>query len=322
MKIVKRVIKYSYCVLCNLSPRVEVSLRKLYWNNIHRTKSYAPNNVPQKINDTKVDFEKILDLLKNDGIKKDDFLIIHSSYDALERTELSPEEINQKLIDFVGIEGTIAMPIIRKYKEEGSVTEYLKKNLDDIVCTYNVQRSKITSGFLPYTLMARKDSHVSRFPLNPMVAVGKYAKAMMEHNLDGEYPSPHGENSAWKYCYDKDAIVIGLGINQIHYLTIMHVSEEAFKDWPIKNWYRKRTFNIVDREFKTQIQVSERDPKWGTIYLAEHKFKKDLIKNKILRIQFVDGVEVSIVSSKKLIEFLRNNKHIGYPYYVPKKDLR
>jgi len=266
-----------------------------------------------------LNFDRIVKNLRNRGIKNGQILIVHSSYDLLENSGLLPEEINAQLLELVGVEGTLVMPAIRKYKEEGKTNEYLTKNLDDIICTYDVKKSKVTSGFLPFMLMQRPDSIISRFPLNPIVAVGKHAGKMMQNNLEGINPSPHGPNSSWKFCVDNNAVVVGLGVDMPHFLTIMHVNEDCDKDWPIDNWYRKRKFEIIDKDFNIKKEVLERRPRWGTYYFAENKFKKDLVSNDILKIETVEGLEISMIESNKLIKFLHNHPHKGYPYYIGSK---
>ena len=248
-------------------------------------------------------------------------MIVHSSFELLSRFKLNPDEINQKLYNLVGEEGTLVMPAIRRFKEEGSVKESLKKNLDNITCTYNVQKSFIVSGLLPYYLTKNPNSFISRFPLNPVVALGAKAEMMTNSNLNGNFPTPHGPNSAWKYCYDNNAIIVGLGVEMPHFLTIIHVNEECDKDWPIKDWYQKRKFIIEDKDFKSELEIFERKPKWGRLYYAERKLRKDLIKSGILVIENIAGIEISVINSKLLIAFLKSNKRKGYPYYVEKKHL-
>ena len=310
-----------YNILVGISPTIEVFFRKLYWTNISKTSRFRPKSRSPQNSLNSINFDIIIDNLRNRGIIKGSTIIVHSSYDLLESSGLSPEEINSKLLELIGTEGTLVMPVIRKYKEEGRLEDYLTKNIDNIVCTYNVQKSKVISGLLPYILMQRPDSFVSRFPLNPIVAVGKHAKNMIEHNLEGDAPTAHGPNSSWKFCLDKKAVVIGLGVEMPHYLTITHVNEECSKNWPIKNWYRKRTFDIIDRDFKIRKEVLERRPVWGTIYFAEKKYRKDLLNNNILKIENVEGLNISIIESDRLTNFLKVHKHKGYPYYVESKWL-
>lgn len=318
----KYIINKFYFVFINISPYTEVLMRKIYWNNISRTSRFRPKYRNNNINFNSINFDNIIDNLKNRGIGKGSIIIVHSSYDLLEISGLLPEEINSKLLELVGTEGTLVMPAIRKYKEEGNFEKHIKKNMDDVECTYNVQKSKIISGLLPYMLMQRDDSFVSRFPLNPVVAVGKHAKKMIKKNLEGNEPTPHGPNSAWKYCLDNNAIIIGLGVDMPHFLTMTHVNEECSEGWPIKNWYRKRKFVIIDKDFKIQKEVLERKPIWGTIYLAENKYRKDLIRNNILKIETVEGLKISRIESDQLIHYLHNHSHKGFPYYVRSKFLK
>lgn len=318
----KMSIVFIYNVVVGISPIIEVFFRKLYWVNISKSSRFRPKYRDNPKNSNPINFDRIIDNLNNRGIGNGSIVIVHSSYDLLENSGLSPQEINSKLLELVGAEGTLVMPIIRKYKEVGKKEEYLTKNMDDIVSTYNVQKSKITSGLLPYMLMKRPDSFVSRFPLNPVVAVGDCAEKMISNNLEGVNPSAHGPNSSWKYCVDNNAVVIGLGVDMPHYLTIEHVNEECAKDWPIKNWYRKRKFKIIDKDYRTQKEVLERRPIWGTIYLAENNYRKELIKNNILKIETVEGLKINIIETNLLINFLRNHPHKGFPYYVGSRFLR
>ena len=197
------------------------------------------------------------------------------------------------------------------------IEKILTTDVSDLICTYDVQKSLITTGILPKTLMNHPDSVTSRFPLNPMTAVGPLAVDMMRHNLDGECPSPHGVNSSWKFCLDHNAIVVGLGIDLTHHLTISHVVAEAFPDWPVSSekWFRRRSFDIKDEDFQIRKTVLERQPRWGMLHYAEKKMKRDMIKNNLLKHSIIENIRVDIVDASDHISFLRNNRKKGFPYY-------
>jgi aminoglycoside 3-N-acetyltransferase len=326
MKKLKHVFKIlvtkAYNFIANSSPIVEVQLRKLYWHNISRASNFKPKySNPISENFDLCDFNQVIDFLRKNGVNEGSLMIVHSSFELLTRFKLNPDEVNDKLIKLLGKEGTLVMPAIRRFKEEGNVNESLTKNLDNITCKYNVQKSFIVSGLLPYYLTKMPESFISRFPLNPVVALGAKAEMMTKSNLNGDFPTPHGPNSAWKYCYDNNAIIVGLGVEMPHFLTIIHVNEECDKNWPIKDWYQKRKFIIEDKDFKTELDIFERKPKWGRLYYAERKLRKDLVKSGILVIENIAGIEISIINSKLLIPFLKSNKRKGYPYYVENKYL-
>jgi aminoglycoside 3-N-acetyltransferase len=266
-------IESMYNKIACISPEIEVMLRHIYWNNADIFSSLKPKNNNRKTkNSIPVDFNQIIEVLKRNGVKKGGLIIVHSSYDALAGSGLSPSEIIDKLLDLIGEEGTLAMPAIRQYKEQPRKgKEYITYNMDNVVCTYDVRKTPINTGFLPYYLMRRKGSVTSRHPCHTMTAYGPLAKPMMEHNLDGEKPLSHGPNSSWKYCYDNNALVVGLGIDLVHYLSIIHLIEEIFGDWPVKDWYRERKFKIIDGDYEIEKVVRERKPKWGALFLPMKK---------------------------------------------------
>ena len=302
-----------------LSPRIEVVLRQLYWRNASKLKKAAKSSQDKPtIVQNHVDFQSIIDWLNSNGVGEGSLLIVHSSYEALEATGLEPEAIVEGLLRLVGKTGTLAMPAIRKFKGEPSYAERTGNEKIDIICKYNVRKTKVSSGVLPYYMVLREDSEVSRFPLNPMVAIGPLAKEMMEHNIDEEWSKPHGPNSAWKFCYDHNAIVVGLGASLEHYNTITHVAEEAFDDWHWSDdfWYCKRTFDVVDGDFEKRINILERKPYIGKLHFAEKNLYRDLIKDGIVKEDIIDAtIPVFIESAQGYINYLRSKNKNGYPYF-------
>lgn len=309
-----------YNQLALTSPRVEVLLRRLYWSNQKRLKQFNPNKAPKAEANTKaVQFEDVLNWIKAQGIGAGDLLIVHSSYATLECTGVQPEAVVEELLKLVGPTGTLCMPVIRKFKGEPKDAEILTKDLSDLVCTYDVDNTKITSGLLPYFLMRTPGSEVSLFPFNPMCAVGPLAKEMMAHNLDGELPSPHGKKSSWKFCLDQGAKVLFLGTDLEHHNTMTHVAEEAFGDWhwSDEEWYRVRKFNIVDRDGNKQYkEVYERKPKWGMLHYAEINVNHDLKKDGIVKTDMIDGViPMGYEDANTFVNYLRSKNKKGYPYF-------
>lgn len=312
-------LRSIYNRIALLSPRIEVMLRKIYWNNSQKLKIAAKNS-HQESNTTKknIDFQRVIEWLKNNGVGEGSLLVVHSSYSALEPTGLEPADVIEELLTLVGKTGTLAMPAIRKFKGEPSYSERTGFETIDVVCKYNTRKTKVQSGVLPYYMVLREDSEVSRFPLNPMVAIGPLAKEMMEQNIEGEWSKPHGPNSAWKFCYDHNAIVVGLGASLEHYNTITHVAEEAFGDWHWSDdfWYCKRTFDVVDGDFEKRINILERKPYIGKMHFAEKNLYRDLIKDGIVKEYLIDGtIPVYIETAQGYINYLRSKNKKGYPYF-------
>lgn len=302
-----------------LSPWLEVKLRKLYWNHVGSLRQVAKSAQRWTMkNQERVDFQRILDWLKANGVGEGSLLLIHSSYGALEPTGLEPNEIVEQLLSLVGKTGTLAMPAIRTFKGEPKYAERSGFEESDFVCKYNVRKTKVSSGVLPYYMVLREDSEISRFPLNPIVAIGPLAKEMMAHNIDDDYSTPHGKKSAWKFCFDHNAIVAGLGASLEHYNTMVHVAEEAFGDWfwPDDFWYCKRSFDVVDGNFEKRIRIKERKPYIGKLHFAEKNLYRDLLRDGIVKEEIIgDAIPVYIENSHSLINYLRNKNKKGYPYF-------
>lgn len=311
-----------YSTIALLNPKIEVMLRQLYWRNSKRFSHFNPNRNMNSIENVdapcRVDFNDIIEQLKEWGVKEGSLLIVHSSYDSLKASGLSPIEIISKLRELVGDTGTIAMPVIRKYKEEPDASQKILPTYIPPKCIYNPRRTPVTSGLLPTFLMRTRGAEISLHPLNPLCAVGPLAKAMMVGNIEGDYPSPHGKSSAWKFCLDHNAFVIGLGTDLRHHNTMGHVAEEAFDDWrwTEDEWYNKRDFIIEKSSDEiVELTVKERKPIWGMLHQAEMNRYRDFLKNGIVKSRRFGPVLVELENSKELIEFLRKRNKKGYPYF-------
>src|SRR5690554_3633436 len=213
----KKIIEKVYNSFALSSPKNEVFLRKIYWKNVEKLNYLSPNKNNRIQRTIPLDFNLVLDFLSRNGVGQGSNIIVHSSYGNLKPISLSPAEINEELIKLIGNKGTIAMPVIRSFVEDNlTLKDHLEDKIKDIECTYDVNKTKIISGVLAQTLMNRKGSITSRFPLNPLTANGPIAESMMKNNLEGDLPSPHGPNSSWKFCADNDAFVFYLGVDFGH----------------------------------------------------------------------------------------------------------
>src|SRR5690554_1270052 len=114
----KKIISNIYNSIALSSPRAEVMLRKLYWKNVETLSFLSPNKNNRISRDVPLDFDKILNYLIDRGVKKGSLVVVHSSYGNLKPLSLSPSEINDELIKLVGDSGTLAMPVIRAFKED------------------------------------------------------------------------------------------------------------------------------------------------------------------------------------------------------------
>lgn len=306
------------------SPWVEVLVKSLYWRIklvnkflAHRARK-RPKPVAVPIGEHKhLPFEQITNQLRELGVSEGDIMIVHASGLALQPTGLSPTQICEQLVDFLGPTGTLALPAIPLYREEPTGPERLTDSICAQRLTYDVRKTPPWTGALPKALMRISGAVRSRHPLNSMAAVGRHAVAMMQANIEGDLPLACGLGSAWKYCADRNARIVCLGVDTAHSLTMIHVAEDSWADdWPIADWYRERLFHVKDGDFETDLTVRERRPHWA-IYYGERTLQKDLIKLGILKVAIVNGLRIETCESAVLIDYLNSRKSSGYPYWVP-----
>lgn len=298
----------------SLSPYIELIIRNIYWRFI----SHLPKRTigsSSSIN-IKFDFKDIISKLKELGVSQGDLLLVHSSYSSLSNSGLKATEIINCLIELLGDEGTLAMPAMPKFKNDQKKEKYLSELDSSKEFLYDVKKSRIKTGLLPAYLHRKKGSIRSLHPINTMVAYGPLASKLMANNISGISPLPCGNNSSWNKCVENNATIIGLGVDLIHSLTMIHVVEDTLDvNWPIKNWYREKKFKIVDGDEQFRLTLRERRPKWGALHFAERTLCKDLINMGILKSHIVSGVQVELINSKELINYLRNRCSTGYPYF-------
>lgn len=306
------------------SPWVEVFVKSLYWRSsvINKLLAQRARKRPKPVAALasaldQLPFKRITAQLKKFGVREGEIMIVHASGLALKPTGLSPTQICEQLLDFLGSSGTLALPAIPLFREEPKGPERLTDSICAKRLTYDVRKTRTWTGALPTALMGMPGAIRSRHPLNSMVAVGCHAVSMMQGNIDGDRPMACGPGSSWKYCADRNARIVCIGVDTAHSLTMIHVAEDAWADeWPIPNWYRERLFHVRDGDFETDLTVRERRPHWA-IYYAERTLQKDLINSGILKIATVDGLRIETCESVALLEYLKNRKSSGYPYWVP-----
>ena len=122
----KEILQFVYSALICRFPYLEILVRHIYWHNYLLFHKYKPSYKENGKYGSKCDFDILLDVLDKYSLKGK-IVIVHSSYDELESTGLSPEEVVDKLINFLGPESTLVMPCLRKFKEREKRRIFLKK---------------------------------------------------------------------------------------------------------------------------------------------------------------------------------------------------
>lgn len=308
------------------SPYIEILGRHIYWKNIGWLQKYGKGSRKQVAlaYGKQTNFARLLAWLKQQGLRESSTLLVHSAYEPLKSTGLTPDEINKELLKAVGETGTVCMPAIPilpkpKYSS-GDTSGHLASTP---VFTYSVQSNRIKTGALAKSLLTHPNACRSRHPINTMVAVGQRAEYYMADNLAGRSPLPCGSSSSWAKVAADNAWVVGLGTDLTHSLTMIHVAEDLLdQEWPIPNWYEEKIFEIKDDDITERRVLRERFHKWGAYHFAERTLCKDLLKKKILKSTKIDGIVVETLCSAELLDFLSTRNKTGYPYYGLLRNIR
>lgn len=313
-------INSYYDKIVTLSPHVEMSVRRLYYRYEHLLKRFNKRSPAKPATPLTVaaDFNQLVDTLVKQLQPGQDVVIVHSAFSALKQYGLSADEMLQRLLEALGADVTIAMPAIPIYPNEISKTSLSETELIAALYTYKVESTRIWTGALAQAMIRHTDSHRSLHPLNTLTAIGPKAELMMRDNLLS--PMPCGEHSAWNYCMQQNALVVGLGCDLTHSLTMLHVAEDSWPEsWPVADWYMDRTFQVSSAEQSLQVHIKERRHVWGKLHFAERNLARNLMRSNILSSTNVDNVVVEFLRASPLIEHLRSHKAKGYPYYwLPK----
>lgn len=309
-------------------PSFEVMARVVYWRsalfhgilkrnkakqrNLPKPKVGAPTALPAEKTPS---FDDLLTMIKAHGVKLGDILIVHSSFEALRKIEPNSRKIIEGLMAIVGPNGTLVMPAFPKYEvQEG--TERMNADLSDVAWEYEPAKTKPWTGYLPYRLMHEEGAVRSAFPLNSIVALGAEAEAMCARELTRDDQTPNGPDSAWAYCAERDAIIIALGVDLAHNLTMIHTAEDCNEStWPVADWYRSRQFDILENGARRRVHIRERHPKWAINY-GERRLGYDLNRFSVSKTTHLSYLEVTSLRSKTLIEFLQARQNTAYPYFL------
>jgi aminoglycoside 3-N-acetyltransferase len=308
----------------SISPHLEVIIRNTYWRLTPVVKWVNRQKSAGKTPSPRISSRELIAHLDSLGVKTGDLLIMHSAFSALKGGNETPEEVIRQLMRFLGPEGTLALPSIPYYKDAPDIIQTMKADVSDLVLDYDPLTTPAWTGALPNALCRMQGAIRSLHPLNSMVAMGPLAEPMMDSNLSGDLPLPCGRQSSWYFCYRQNAKVVAVGADLAHSLTMIHVAEDMWdENWLVPDWYRIRKFRVRTGNETLSVSVRERRPKWSMHY-AERTLSHDLIKNGITVKQPLNGVNVELLNSRELVDYLNSRNHTAYPYYfVPcKKDLR
>lgn len=292
-------------------PLMEVLLKFVYWKIKplipHRTVLYL-KSLKSSSNDinvnNQVELQELSNFLRQIGVNDGVSIVVHSSYDSLKSLKVLPRDIVSMLCSLVGNSGNLIMPANR-------IIDYSKVPFE-----FNVGKSRIWSGALPFALFLDKSSIKSRIPINSVVVAGQDKQSLVCDELNSDDETPCGKTSAWYKVYLKQGLVLGLGVDLVHNLTMTHIVEDSWVDeWPSKNWYDRVNYHVIDNNFERNVSILQRKEYIGKYFYTEARLAHDLEKSKILKAYNFKGISVQVLNSVDLVNFLKGKRPSLYPFY-------
>jgi len=319
--------------ILGISPVIEIAVRHFYWKNRKTVEKFrkkfsgkTPKTVKSGESTDKVvcsenDFTDVVKHIEKQCIDKGDSIILHSSFGSLKKFGMSPEQVIAAFIHMLGESGTLSMPAMPVIRNAPKMDSYLNNDGDDSqVYRYSVKSKRVKTGALGAAILNDSECVRSLHPINTLASIGWHAHYIMKDNIEKDDNLPCGKNSSWYKCAELNSLIVGLGIDLTHSLTMIHVAEDARKGgWPVKKWYRKKNFVVDNHGIESTHTFDERRPSWGTLHFAERTLCRDLVKARILHTTIVHGIVVEYMRSKELLEFLASKNDKGYPYFFTGK---
>lgn len=298
-------------------PRAEALVRNLYWRIAFLQKAASGVKKGPAAPHAEGSFsdDELVAALRGLGVTEDDVVVVHSSMKQLAKSGLGPSGVIESLTRKLCPKGTLVCPTFPLYVDEPRGTERLTKDMSNVEFVYDVQKTRPWTGELGRALMKTPGARRSLHPLNTIAAYGAAVDRIFAKETIDSLDLPCGPDSTWAALADLNAKIIMLGVDMTHSLTMIHVAEDCHEAaWPVRGWYRNRIFRVIDNDKEYSVRVRERHPRWALSY-AERKLSRDLYDSGIAKRVRVGSLEVTMLESKALLDFLDARKKSGYPYY-------
>lgn len=157
--------------------------------------------------------KEIVNDLRKLGVKKDDIIVVHSSYNGLrgeEQIEGGPEAVIDALKETVS-DGTLIIPT------------FSYKNVDTNNPIFDVLNTPVCIGIIPETMRLSKDVYRSLHPTHSLAIWGKDAEEFAKHHYKDH--TPVGVSSPLSEAYRRGGKIVMLGAPFARNTT-MHAVEE------------------------------------------------------------------------------------------------
>ena len=234
--------------------------------------------------------------LKKLNIKRNDHLIIHSSFKNISSYGFTPESLIEEIENYLK-DGTLIFPTFT-YEESKKTKKF------------HYFKSKSCVGILTEIFRKKYINNRSFHPTHSLTAVGKNYSKIINFEDKNLFKSPCGKGTVWEYLIKKNTKIL-LMDTLIDSCTFVHYFEELYNS----NYFVEKkitNYNCVDKENKKKI-FKLRNHRAGHRGFKQIYF--ELIKRKLLKYIYYRDVSLISFSSfdlKKVSNYLfKKNKKVS-----------
>ena len=224
----------------------------------------------------------------------------------------TPHILLSEILDLLGPAGTLAMPTNAKYQQEA--LEESRSRCE--IHTYDPSSTLCSVGLVNELFWRGKGVKRSLFPYNMLAAYGPLADELLRDNLNERKPSPHGVDSGYYRICQHNGLVVSIGVPLRECLTLAHVVEEVRSDWPIKDFFTERRYQVVQGGIAKEWTVRLPRDEYDMFCPCRKKMGRDLAAEGVIHEGSVGTLRVDWARAGEVYEFFwrKTAKH-PYPYY-------
>jgi aminoglycoside 3-N-acetyltransferase len=242
----------------------------------------------------------LADALAELGIYPGDILMVHSDISALQSVGWEPSEFVDFLIDYLGSEGTLAMPTHPVLSDTGGRL------------TYDVRRSPSSVGLLTELFRRRAGVVRSAFPYSAAAALGPQAQSLTEGHIRSY--APHDEHSPYTRLGEFGGKALCVGCPLVR-LTILHVAEDVLRDrLGIPGFYEERRVQVRQGGNETEVVAHVR-ANWLWWYLSLSRWRADMYQHRLVREAAPSGLRLAAVDAADTIAWMKEEVQRGRSLY-------
>lgn len=243
-----------------MKQKLRIIVRKIIGTRENETISDALNRKKykflKKINGKTFNNNELKQTLEQVGLKRDDIVIVHSSWRSFIGFEGKPEDVIDIIREIIGVNGTILMPAFTSNKDEFHYDDPSRAGVIS-----EVFRQK-------YNIIRSLDANFS------MIGEGKKAEELLLSHINSNYY--FDEKSPYFKAIKNGAKILLLGLGKKpHKITLFHCITYELKD-SIKEYKKvytlKRKVKIFDKNGRIHEKIiTDRNPSFQN---NKNKFKK------------------------------------------------